>query len=194
MHFIVVSNEEIAPLARKLTHGISMLPEHSASFWTEKHYKNNESTLGGKQRVVFLGENEISKSYVNILKERFSAYGANCYWEGAKALLTAQPPDSIDNSDISSFKRIVKNKRDEIAKSEMDNKSAGGNIMSKGWILLLFPFGIFATLGGGIGYLVSRYILNKQRQKTYNQLQLEYVLMRFFDEEFCKFIEDTGNK
>jgi hypothetical protein len=180
MQLIVVAKEDLADLARKLIHCISQIEEHSASFWTDKHYKDNEATLSGKQHVIFLGENEVSKSYSTILPERFSACGTKCYWGGSKALLTVKPLDIVNMKNLEEMSNVVKGKQAEISMKEYIN-----NPEMKGF------FDDFIHIAAWIYSPLSelyKYVSNKKRKIEYEHLQLDYVLVRFFDEEFSPFL------
>jgi len=192
VHFIVVATEEIMPQARKLAHSISLMPEHSASVWTDKHYRDNEPTVAGKMRVIFLGKNKISESYESILPERFSAYETKCLWEGPKALLLLDSKIFVTAQELTAFTAAVKDKKAELTKSA----SAAGLTSMTGSILVIaslfcvlpvsfaltaiFPF-VFGTSAN-------------KRRKAYLELQFDYMFMRFIGEEFQKFAAITGGE
>ena len=67
MQFIIVANDDLTPMGRQLAHALSMQPSHSGALWTVKHYRDNEAQLDGKQPVIFLGDNEVARSYVAVL-------------------------------------------------------------------------------------------------------------------------------
>jgi len=185
MQFCIVASEDHAPLARRLSHGISKMPEHSAFYWSEKQYKDNELKISKNVRLIFAGENEFSKSYATILPEKFSAYGTSCYWEDNKALLLAKVPTIVTKNEIESLGRIAKAKRDEILTASEGSKSK---------ILELFydlPWHLMINLVMAAGYIFWN---NLKRRKAYNEIQFDYLITRFIGEEFSLFVMEPEIK
>ena len=60
MQFIIVADDDLAPLGRQIAHALSNQKTHSGAFWSVKHYKDNEAQLDGKQPVIFLGDHELT--------------------------------------------------------------------------------------------------------------------------------------
>lgn len=100
----------------------------------------------------------------------------------------AQPPKNVEKGDVEVFEKIVKNKHDEIVKMEQHDKVIG-NLFKN--LVRLYFLSNFLLLPG---FIIFKYVTNKQRQKLYNKLQFQYILMRFFDEEFCGFLEGAEKK
>lgn len=191
MNFIVVtgSNEAIQRLGRQLAHGISLQKGHSASFWTEAHYRENEPTLDGKQPVIFLGKNSLADSYTNVLPERFRGYGTQCYYDGPKAVLCAEAPEDVTNDDIKEIKRAVEENLSDIHRQSASIRSAG-KIVSSGAVGITAGYYIWPTvsiLTILVEIIVIRMFSAKRRQ-AYHTIQHEYVLSRFLKDEFETFV------
>jgi hypothetical protein len=73
MQFIIVANEDLVTLGCQFSHALSAQKTHSAELWTVKLYKKNKNRWGDKQPVIFLGNNEVTKSLV--LPVRFGDFG-----------------------------------------------------------------------------------------------------------------------
>jgi len=187
MNIIIVASDELDTVARKLAHAISLLPDHSASFWTEKHYKDNESTLGGKQRIIFIGENKVSSSYKEILKEEFSAYETTCRRDGSKALLIVTESKMRNSEELEAFKSMLKNKRAELAKRDdyKNNQFWKYIIGGSAFWLLLGPIGVALA---GLGMFGKTLKDGHKNAKEYTKMQYEYLILRFMDEVFPDFV------
>jgi hypothetical protein len=193
MQFIIVANDDLAPLGRQLAHALSIQKTHSGAFWTVKHYKDNEAQVDGKQPVVFLGDSEVAKSYVDVLPERFREFGTKCSFEGAKAVLIVDDPNDINHENIASLRRAVGDNQDELrrrAKSAaaasatgVDGSVGASAVASVVGLILWAP--VFV---GVIGYVVHRLMGARNRRKEYRKLQYEYVLSRFLKDEFEAYV------
>lgn len=199
MQFIIVANDDLAALARRLAHALSMQKTHSGAFWTVKHYRDNEAQLDGKQPVVFLGDNEVAKSYVDILPERFRGFGTRCSYEGAKAALIADEPDDVTDEDIASLKRGVEGNQEELRRRAASSGagSAAGlvGLVALGWLTgsifmaaMLYGLGTLAYGLVALPFGISKEIRARRRKQEYRKLQYEYALSRFLKDEFEKFV------
>jgi hypothetical protein len=193
MQFIIVANDDLAPLGRQLAHALSVQKTHSGAFWTVKHYKDNEAQLDGKQPVVFLGDNEVAKSYVDVLPERFRGFGTKCSFEGAKAVLVADEPEDVGHEDIASLKRAVEGNQEELRRraASAAAASATGAVGAMGASAFAFAIGVVLwapVLVGGIAYLVHRFMSARKRKQEYRMLQYEYALSRFLKDEFEAYV------
>ncbi len=199
MQFIVVASEDLAGVARQFLHNLSLRSGHSGAFWPLTRYADNEAQLNSKQPVIFLGEDEISGCYIDMLPERFRGYGARCCFGGTKAVLVVDTPDWVSPSDL----RHLRNKVQGVSSSD---DAYAGDDFSRG-----FQYSRAATaasagvLGGvlGLGLLgavavpVAAWIAapglyegfsSYKWKEEYRQLQFQYVLQRFLEEEFDAFV------
>jgi hypothetical protein len=195
MDFVIVANDDLAPLGRELAHGISVQKAHSGSFWTVKAYKDNEAQFGGKQPVIFLGDNEVARAYADILPERFRGFSTRCSFEGAKVVLIADDPGDVSNQDIASLKRIVGGTQEELrqratstqgvsesgALGATETSSFAASIGAALWPLVT---GIFSEI-----IFIVRFLSARKRKQEYRKLQYQYVLSRFLKDEFEIYIE-----
>lgn len=200
MQFIIVANDVLAPLGRKLAHALSLQKSHSGSFWTVKHYKNNEHQLDGKQPVIILGDNEISRSYVDILPEHFRGFGTKCFYEGAKAVLMAEVPEDVSREDLVSLKRAMEDVQDELRRQaafaaavSVTGVAGTAVALSVTPLLRAFPFIRVIFIDPCPPFFPFSYywIFDAfTRRKQYHKLQYEYALSRFLKDEFESFIGD----
>ncbi len=199
MQFIVVANDDLAPLGRQLAHALSVQKDHTGAFWTVKHYRDNEAQLGGKQPVIFLGDNEVANSYVDVLPQRFRAFGAKCAFEAAKAVLIAEEPESVSQKDIERLTEAVKGNQQELrqraaraaaraaaagaaaaAAGAGAGAAAGASLLAIGVAVTLWP----TVVMGPAAWALLRYLSARKRKAEYRRLQYQYVLSRFLKDEF----------
>ena len=189
MRFIIVANDDLAPLGRQLAHALSVQKTHSGAFWTVKHYKDNESQLDGKQPVVFLGENEVAKSYLDVLPERFRGFGTRCSFEGAKVVLIAEVPDEVSNEDIGTLKRAVDGEQEELRRRASSSAAAAAaGAISASVLASVVAVAIWPTILFGLPYAIWRLLGQRKRKAEYRKLQYKYVLSRFLKDEFETYI------
>jgi len=193
MQFIIVANDDLAPLGRQFAHALSVQKTHSGAFWTIKHYKDNEAQLDGKQPVVFLGDNEVAKSYVDVLPERFRGFGTRCSYEGAKAVLVADEPEDVSHEDIASLKKAVEGNQEELRRraASAAAASATGAAGAVGASAVASAVGAVLwapVLAGLIAYAIHRFMSARKRKQQYRKLQYEYALSRFLKDEFETYV------
>lgn len=186
MQFIIVANDDLAPLGRQLAHALSLQKMHSGAFWTVKHYKDNEAQLDGKQPVIFLGDNEVAKSYVNVLPERFHSFGTKCLFEGAKAVLIAEDPGDVTREDLASLRNAVKETGKALSAKPQGGTAEWDKLFKDalpGPLLLVFSLEF-----GLIMYLVMYLVSKSWRKSEYKKLQHAYILARFLKDEFEAYV------
>ena len=187
MQFIIVADNDLAPLGRQIAHALSNQKTHSGAFWSVKHYKDNEAQLGGKQPVIFLGDHELTESYVDVLPERFRGYGARCHHEGAKAVLVAETPSEVSLGDLKELQAALDQSQDELRRRAEAAEAAGavaGAAVALGVGVALWGYG----LAGLIARAIKKYLSARKRRQEYNKLQYDYLLARFLVEEFEAYV------
>jgi hypothetical protein len=204
VQFIIVAEDNLAPLGRQLAHALSLHEEHSGTYWTLKHYADNEASLG-KQPVIFLGENSVSKSYSDILPMRFSDYGTTCWFEGPKAVLFADNHDNVSVEDFARFERVVVGRAEELrhiaqtAALDIEGdivEEESGQSTTPVSIASIAPVGVRMALavqpvfeaGKGAVEFIVRALHSGKRRRAYLRLQYRYVLDRFLKDEFEPFV------
>jgi hypothetical protein len=178
MQLIIVADEDLAPLARKLAHELSKDASYSGQFWSIQHFKNNEATIHPKQPVLFLGDHELSRQYIDILPERFCAHGTRCHHEKSKAVLLAVTPLSVSPEDLGNLKKTLDEDVAELQRRASQTKST------------IF-IGLLAALGGPIAlfyFIFSRGLEELKNSAEYKRCQYDYLLKRFILEEFETYV------
>lgn len=87
---IIVTTDSHAEIARRLAHDISKKPEHEATYWSIKHYKDNEASLGNKNYLIFIGdkdENIFTKVYMPLINNITIKNHACIGYNGTKAVI-----------------------------------------------------------------------------------------------------------
>lgn len=205
VQFIIVAADDLAPLGRQLAHALSLHEEHSGTYWTLKHYEDNEATLA-KQPVIFLGESKVAKSYTEVLPVRFADYGTTCWFEGAKAVLFVDDPDSVSVDDLARFERVVEGRAEELrhiaettTAAEVEGEASGEAVQPEAASVAVAsetPVGVRVALavqpvfeaGKGAVDFVVRAVNSGKRKRAYLRLQYRYVLDRFLKDEFEDFV------
>lgn len=186
MDFIIVANDDLAPMGRQLAHALSKLKGNSGAFWTVKYYKDNEPQIKSRQPVIFLGDNEVANSYVGVLPERFRGFGTTCSFEGAKAILLAKEPSDVSREDMAGLTRAVEGNREELrnrAASAASGIGAEGNADA----FMINFYRAFDPLGIA-EFFIRRFMSAQKRKRDYRKLQYDYALSRFLKDEFEAFI------
>lgn len=210
VQIIIVAEDSLAPLGRQLAHALSLHEEHSGTYWTLKHYADNEASLG-KQPVIFIGESGVSKSYTEIFPIRFSSYGTTCWFEGAKAVLSVDNPVNVSVEDLRSFERVVVGRAEELRHiAEIAALEAGDEFLgdasrqptTSATVASSMPIGAQISLalqpvfeaGKGAVEFIVRKLNSGKRKRAYLRLQYRYVLDRFLKDEFEAFVGSVDGK
>lgn len=210
MQFITVAPESLAPLARRLAHALSMHDGHSGTYWSLKHYQDNESSLAN-QPVIFMGDSELARSYTDVLPIRFADFGTTCWLEGSKAVLIADAPSKVTVDELARFELVV------LGRSEELRHLAGGTVSGKGSSAAVTvpaltsgrseevvepPLGVRVAIavepvvkaGRGLAKFVVRAVNGRNRKRAYQLLQYRYLLERFLKDEFEHFVAGINGK
>jgi hypothetical protein len=146
--------------------------------------------------VIFLGDNEVARSYVDILPERFSGFGVKCAFEGAKAVLIADEPEYVSQKDIDNLEHAVKDNREELhrraasaAKVSAIGALGAGAVSASAFasvvgMTLLPP----VLLGFFTAKIINWFMRERKMKQVYVKLQYEYALSRFLKDEFETYI------
>lgn len=188
MQFIIVADDDLAPLGRQIAHALSNQKTHSGAFWSIKHYKDNEAQLDGKQPVIFLGDHELTRSYVDVLPERFRGYGARCHHEGSKAVLVAETPSDVGLGDLKELQAAVDQNQDELRR-RAEAAGAGAGAVGAAAVASAVGVAIWGYgLAGLIVWAIKKYLSARKRRQEYSKLQYDYLLARFLVEEFEAYV------
>ena len=114
MQFIIVADKDLAPFGRQLAHNLSEQENQDGAFWTIRHYIDNEAQIRGDQPVIFLGDNEVTRSVPGRSSPNaFAAEGTKCWYGGTKAILTAKTPVIVSREEVDRLKTVVKAQQEE---------------------------------------------------------------------------------
>jgi len=207
MQFVVVGEMKNSEICRGLVQAISVKQNHSAAFWTEKHYLDNESQLGGKQPVIFVGRNKASKDFERILPKKSSNFGTSCHYEGARALLVWDEPEFVSKEDCEKFKKAVeKEKKTLEMKIEADISAgqvvaggaavAGGVALAAGGtaaILAALVVGGWPLLIGGAIAVASWLFGSKNYSGVFKKAQPSFAVADFLNNHFDAYEEESSH-
>lgn len=163
-NIIVVAPEQFSDIARKLAHELSK-KDVKTTFWTIKHYKDNEFQISSSQAVIFIGdvdENEFTKAYFSTVKNWNKSGGAFYGYDGNKAFI-------FGDGDKVSFKELYDDK----------TKNKLFNIFSR-----FTPFGFFLPEA----IVAKDYFKHRWESKDRKMIQISSSLERFINDDFEKWI------
>jgi hypothetical protein len=199
LQFIIVAADDLAPVGRKLAHALSLHEAHSGTYWSLKHYEDNEATLG-KQPVIFLGDSKVARSYIDVLPNRFSDYGTTCSFEGSKAVLVADTRGAVSVDDLARFARVVEGRAEEVrhiaettALDLVDQSVVPVRVTPPGVRIALALQPVFNASRGAAQFIV-RAATSLNRRRAYTRLQYQYVLDRFLTGEFDEFVAGVDGR
>ena len=200
MQFIIVATDELAPVGRQLAHALSLHEEHSGTYWSLKHYEDNEASLA-KQPVIFLGDSKVARTYSEVLPQRFSGYDTTCSFEGSKAVLLVDTPNGVSVDELARFRRVVEGRAEELrhiaettvveepgqAVEPTGKPGTTAEVTPPGVRIALALQPVFDVSRGVIQFII-RTVNSRNRRRAYNRLQYRYVLDRFLADEFNEFV------
>ncbi len=180
-NIIVVAPDKYKDFARELSHNISKQDECTSSYWSIKHYENNESTICGDQFVIFIGnheENSLTKGFIKVIRNLKNNYGA-CYgYDGSKAVLFGEGKEN-------QLSQIGLIRETAIASVGSLGVSTGiGSAIAVGFVAAL-PF---AIIGGSI-YAIYSYFSKQRKLESLKEEQTKLALTLFMSESFDNWIK-----
>lgn len=139
----IVASKKLSNYARKLVHNISKSGLAKSSFYTPEKYRDNESNFSGLNKVIFIGENEVSKDFIPLIDIKYDVFGAQWGYDFTKAIILAGESNASENE----LKREL---IDVNNKKKISTKKSKKSIDLKFWeyfyLLPLVPFVIPFTL------------------------------------------------
>ena len=184
MQFIIVADKDLAPFGRQLAHNLSEQEDQDGAFWTIQHYIDNEAQIRGDQPVIFLGDNEVTKSFHDVLPQRFAAEGTKCWYGGTKAILTVKTPSIVSREETDRLKTVVQAQQEELRKRSV--------VVTAGVVAVL---GVALGAIGIGGYVIYRLVsAQKRRVQEYRKLQYQYAMARFATDELEEYVKGMSQE
>lgn len=190
---IVVGSEKEKEYGQILKNIIGKFGKFEAALWTTKHYTDNEPQMLSSQKVIFIGENEVSKRVLSTIDWKFKELNMKYGWCGPCALLTVD--------DVLLTKEQLKDFKQACEQQENDLKN--GNFATAIWLSgtatvvglsVLMPFlafgGLIAIIVDSIAHtLIINNYLKKQYLKKQKKIQYPYLIRRFVMNNIDSYIE-----
>lgn len=88
--------------------------------WSVDEYKKHENTINSDQYIIYIGENEISKNEIPMLKEKFYNYGMSYGWLGKKCYIKVDK-NKLSKEDYNDFYKYCTEQGIDIEKLEYGN-------------------------------------------------------------------------
>ena len=186
MNIIVVAADEYKNLARTLSHQISKIPGCNGTFWTVKHYEDNEPTISGRQYVILIGnaeENPITKDFLPVVSPLHNRAGACFGYDGSKAVVFGE--GKLEQAEA--FERVLETSAGIVAGAAagatVTSLSLGtGALLAAGTVA--FPIvSVWVLLGGPLRYL-GELLIRRWREKKLRKEQTKAALTLFLAECF----------
>lgn len=177
-NILVVANDNLREHAVHLVHAISNNEETKASYFTPQKFKDSESQITGKNYVIFIGENEISKPYISLIKRKYEEYGIVWGYDGTKAAIIVE--------DIQLKEKEMKKEIDNI----IDNTAGVAATLGTVTIGSLTSF-IPAFWIPFLMYVVYKYFMKKKRMQAAEKLQYKLGILFFLEKGFDNYLSES---
>lgn len=133
----IVATQKLSNYARKLVHNISKSGLAKSSFYTPEKFRDNESSFSGLNKVIFIGENEVSKDFIPLIDIKYDVFGAQWGYDFTKAIILAGESNASEN-ELKLELEDVNNKKKVLTKKS--KKSIDLKIWEYFYLLPLVPF------------------------------------------------------
>jgi hypothetical protein len=173
---IVVNSDKEKEYGQILKNIISASGVYEAALWTTKHYTDNEPTVTSSQKVIFIGENDVSKRNLSSIDWKFESPNMKYGWIGSVALLTVGNT-LLTKEELKNFKQICETQTNDVKKGNIG--VAGGiavRIGATALFGLLSPIGLIALTTSIVLGINNAQKLAKQRKEQYSYLINHFIL------------------
>ncbi len=186
-NIIIVAEKKLKRNGRALVHVISKIRKDKVVLFSPKQYEDNEARITGRQKVIFLGKNKVSKDFIPLIKKKYEKFGIIWGYDFSKALIYIE--DSFINKKIliEEIKRIAKEEKENTLKGSVRSAVSSSLIM----LVALFPFGI---VGAFIAGLAGGHTYNLLEKRKTISIQYRLGMISFIKDGFDKFIEDKDEQ
>jgi len=141
---IVVSSEKEKEHGQILKNILSASGIYEAVLWTVKQYTENEPNLTSSKKIIFIGENDVSKRNISSINWKFEAPNMKYGWFGSVAMLTVGDK-ILSNAELKNFKEMCEEQTDNLKKGTEGISSSIAKIIGMASLLpLLAPISIIA--------------------------------------------------
>jgi hypothetical protein len=187
---IVVKSDKEKEYGQHLKNILSKTNTYEANLLTAKQFTDNEPQLSSSQKVIFIGENDVSKRNLSSIEWKFSAPNMKYGWIGSVALLTVGNT-LLTIEDANDFNDMC-----ETLKNDVKTRNIKGtSILSAAFIvvpivgLIIAPFylPLFLLTGLGAGALKFANDIQKELKKQRKE-QYKYLLSRFVLKDIDNYI------
>lgn len=165
--------------------------------WKEKDYIDNQATISSKERILFLGENKVSKNeFSSSMKIYYDQFGMTYGWLGNRCVMrvTRSIEDEIEYSEFAelftgfglNFEKVdfEKTLTDEVEKT-VEKKAKG--LFSKNSFLSNITSKV-TSVADAVG--IGNTIVSMNRQAKINQQQNHTLVTAFYRDGLAKFLEN----
>ncbi len=185
--------------------GAGEKPVLSAAIWNEKEFINQELSLSGRNKIIFLGETKSAKDNMFNVKNSLirNKFGISYGWFGNRAYIMVENR-LLDKEEVADFNLFckelgqmieVKNKSNEFS-SLAKNVGVGIGIFPGAIPVPLGIPGVVGVIGGvvggavGVAGVAGALILKDKIQQKNQQIDQQYKLavLKFHIDAFSKFL------
>jgi len=167
INIIVVADKDLSTFARRLVHSLSKTGEIKSSFISTNMFKQNENQMTGNNYIIFLGKNEVSEDYVDLIKVDYDRHGIKWGHDYRKAIIYVDSflkvNEDLLNLELSEVKSSVTNLKNALSKQDRTDIALA--VIS----LFIYPPAFFTSL-------IFSVLLKKRKLK---KLQYELGISTF---------------
>ena len=186
---ILVTSDNEKVFSNLLLGLISQDGQYDVALWNQKHFKDNEPTIPGRQKLIFLGEDEESKNMIPNIKWEYDQFGMKYGWLGNKAVVYVDK-EPMTKEEYVSFIELIKGRVEDLKKYENES-----DLVKDQASIVAISTGIGVLAAGPILWPVSIPLLGaawirrflKRKRKIYEQ-RFTYLVTEFHKNGLSKFM------
>ncbi len=104
---VTESNKEIKKIGHMVMNLLSQFDNIKAVIWEEKYYISNEPTIPSTQPIIFIGETQTAKLFIDTIEWNYNELNMKYGWIGNRAILYVQKKD-LSEAECNQFKKSTK--------------------------------------------------------------------------------------
>jgi hypothetical protein len=186
---IVVDSEKEKEHGQILKNIIGKLGKYEAVLWTIKQYTDNEPTLLSSARVIFIGENEVSKRVLSTMDWKFKELNMKYGWCGPCALLTVDDV-LLTKEQLNDFKQVCEQQENNLKNGNFATATWGSGAILSALASVIFPFAILIkTLILIASTIFVWFNISSKQMAEQKKIQYPYLIRHFVMNNIDSYIE-----
>lgn len=145
-----------------------------AEMWSEKQYLDNQAKIASSQYVLFLGENQTSKSIISNIEIKFNQYTIRYGWLGTRGAIYLPEKGKIKKEEYEEFLTAAK-----VESEKISGLKAAGKAVLLSWVPVYSYYLIIEAV-----FLNGR----KERRKISEQLY-KFAVLHFYMNNISSYLD-----